>query len=113
MKRRFRLTGTADFKRVRHSGKSYAHPLVVLVVLSNGLEISRFAVAAGRSVGHAVQRNRAKRMIRAALTSKQEQVTPGWDVVVIARKAIRNVKFDQLCEALHGLLMSAGLLDGK
>jgi ribonuclease P protein component len=117
VKRRFRLTGTADFKRVRHSGKSYAHPLVVLVVLPNGLEISRFAVTAGRSVGNAVQRNRAKRMIRAALASHLKHTATGWDVIVIARRAIRgvnnSVKFNGLSEVITGLLSSAGLIDGK
>ncbi|HEX5943558.1 MAG TPA: hypothetical protein VFY66_14840, partial [Anaerolineales bacterium] len=32
MQRKFRLTRSEDFKRVRRSGKSYAHPLVVLIV---------------------------------------------------------------------------------
>ena len=32
MQRKFRLTRSEDFKRVRRSGKSYAHPLVILIV---------------------------------------------------------------------------------
>jgi ribonuclease P protein component len=85
----------------------------VLVVLPNGLDISRFAVAAGRSVGNAVQRNRAKRMTRAALASHLEHTTTGWDIIIIARRTIKGAKFEQLSKALHGLMISAGLLDGK
>lgn len=35
MQKRFRLSRSEDFKRVRRIGKSYAHPLVVLVAQAN------------------------------------------------------------------------------
>ena len=67
MNRRFRLTRSTDFKRVRRIGKSYAHPLVVFVAAPNELQQVRIGVVAGRAVGSAVQRNRAKRQLRACL----------------------------------------------
>ena len=67
MQRKLRLTRSTDFKRVRHDGKSTAHPFLVLIALENQLSITKVGVTAGRSVGNAVKRNRAKRLIRAAL----------------------------------------------
>ena len=67
MQRKFRLTRSEDFKRVRRSGKSYAHPLVVLIVQSNNQPRVKIGVAAGRTVGTAVYRNRAKRLLREAM----------------------------------------------
>ena len=47
---------------MRQSGKSFGDPLVVLIVAPNELGSVRIAVVAGRSVGGAVLRNRAKRI---------------------------------------------------
>ena len=48
MQRKFRLTRFEDFKRVRRDGKSYAHPLVVLIVQNNDQPRVRVGVAAGK-----------------------------------------------------------------
>ena len=111
MKRRFRLTGTKDFKRVRKLGKSYAHPLLVLVALPNELESSRFAVSAGRSVGNSVQRNRAKRLIREALRPLLPDIKPGWDVLLLARHSLAGAEFLQTQEVLKLLLQRSRLFE--
>ena len=54
VQRTFRLTRSQDFKRVRQSGKSYAHPLIVLIAQANDEMKVRVGVAAGRTVGTAV-----------------------------------------------------------
>lgn len=113
MKRKFRLTKSTDFKRVRRYGKSYAHPLIVLIALPNEVEGTHFGVAAGRAVGQAVQRNRAKRLIRAALQPYLERVSPGWDVVLLARKPMTAATFQQTRTALEALLNRARLLKEK
>lgn len=110
VKRRFRLTSSADFKRVRRSGRSFAHPLVVLIALLNGLDTSRFGVAAGRSVGNAVRRNRAKRLIREALRPLVAAVPPGWDILLIAREPITRTGCQETQEAILALLKRARLL---
>jgi ribonuclease P protein component len=110
VKRRFRLTRSTDFQRVRQYGKSYAHPFLVLVVLPNQEENSRFGVTAGRSVGKAVQRNRSKRRLRAALQSYLSMVSPGWDIVLIARRPILEASFPKIRAAISLLLQRAGIL---
>ena len=111
MERRFRLNKATDFERVRREGKSYAHPLIVLVVLRNALEHSRFAVAAGRSMGNAVQRNRAKRQLRAALRPLLPQIEDGWDAVVMARRPMSQASFRDIQGALKAGLRRACLLE--
>lgn len=108
--RRFRLTRSTQFERVRRFGKSYAHPLIVLVALPNQEEITHFGVAAGRSVGNAVRRNRAKRLLRAAVQQYLPVVKPGWDVVLIARRTMTGATFQQTVNALAALLGRAKLL---
>lgn len=110
MKRIFRLTSTLDFLRVRRTGKSYAHPLMVLVIKPNELGRSRVAVSAGRSVGKAVQRNRAKRMLREAIRPLMVSITIGWDILLLARQPLVNASFQDTQLALIQLLQNAQLL---
>jgi len=110
VKRRFRLTRSNDFKRVRCSGKSYAHPLVVLFVLASEAPGVRVGVAAGRTIENAVRRNRAKRLIRAAMQNLYPKIVPGFDLVLIARQPLPSATLTQTQEALFTLLNRAGLL---
>ena len=113
MKPRFRLTRSTDFKRVRRIGKSYAHPLVVFVAARNDLEQSRIGIVAGRSVGSAVQRNRAKRQLRACLDQWIPCLSGGWDLIIIARKPMDQANFSEICAAVQILLKRAGLINGR
>ena len=107
MKRRFRLTQSTDIKRVRHLGKSYAHPLIVLVVLSNEQQRSRIGIVAGKSIGGAVQRNRAKRQLRTALQPLLPEINPGWDLLLIARQGIGRAAYHETQKAVTILLQRA------
>ena len=123
MKRDFRLTRSTDFKRVRSSGRSYAHPLVVLVAIpSAALRTSpaaenepgealpsRVGVTAGRSVGGAVQRNRAKRLLREAMRTLLASIHPGWDLILIARHPLPEATYLQVQAALSQLMRRANL----
>jgi len=111
VQRNFRLTHSTDFKRVRRKGKSYAHPLIVLVAIENQLSKTRVGVTAGKSVGNAVNRNRAKRLIREAARGLYPRIASGWDLVIIARSPIIQVKMPQVNAALATLLQRAKLLN--
>jgi ribonuclease P protein component len=67
---------------------------------------ARAAVVAGKGVGNAVRRNRAKRRLRGALTGCT--AARGLDVVVIARPGVHDVPFAQLRGDLQALLDAAG-----
>jgi len=124
VQRKFRLTRSEDFKRVRRSGKSYAHPLVVLIVQahdkrsgpmdqqSNPADQSRVkvGVAAGRTVGTAVYRNRAKRLLREAMRTLLPHITPGIDLILIARPGLTSASLEETRQALLTLLQRAQIL---
>lgn len=109
MKRRFRLTRSTDFKRVRSEGKSYAHPLVVLVASRSEEEVTRVGVSASRSMGGAVQRNRAKRLLREAMRPILSFAPTGWDILLIARAPLLQARFQDVKTAVQTLWRRAGL----
>ncbi len=110
MRRGFRLTRSNDFKRVRRSGKSYAHPLIVLYALKTENTRSRVGVTAGTTVGNAVRRNRAKRLMREAMRALYPEISPGNDLMLIARTSLADSDLEQTRIALTGLLRRAGLI---
>ena len=83
---------------------------MVLIALPNDLATSRIGVAAGRTLGKAVQRNRAKRLLRAAVAPVLPTITPGWDILLIARLPILQASFVQIEAGLSSLLNRAHLL---
>lgn len=110
MHRRYRLTSSTDFQRVRRSGRSHAHPLAVLIASPSEFDTPRFGIAAGRALGSAVHRNRAKRRLREALRPLIPLVSGKWDVVLIARAPLLDAEFDELSRTVRLLLERAKLI---
>jgi ribonuclease P protein component len=67
-------------------------------------------VAASRTVGGAVRRNRAKRLLRAAMHSLIGSIAPGWDIILIARPALVDSDSFAVREILLTLLRRAQLV---
>ena len=110
MQKRFRLSRSEDFKRVRRIGKSYAHPLVVLVAQANQSQNIRVGVTAGKTVGTAVSRNRAKRLLREVLRPMLPNLASGWDLILIARPPLVTATLTDTRSALLNLLQRARIL---
>lgn len=57
---------------------------------------ARLGITASRRIGGAVQRNRAKRLIRAAFGITRELWLPGVDLVVIVKKPLGELKLGEV-----------------
>jgi ribonuclease P protein component len=110
VQRRYRLRSRERFQQVRRTGKSRKDQLAILVFLRNDLPYSRFGFTASRRVGNAVQRNRAKRLLRESVRLRFGSIKPGWDMVFIARPAIVNQPFQKVDAACERLLKKAHML---
>lgn len=108
-----RLRDKADFERVRALGQNWRHPLFILSVCQNNQAVSRIGIIAGRKIGGAVERNRARRLLREAARLAYGWLAPGWDIVLIARPAIGAAKSHQVYSALVELAQRAGLVTGQ
>ncbi len=104
------LKRNRDFSRLYNKGKSYVAPSVVVYVLRNRVNRTRIGITTSKKVGNAVERNRARRVIREAYRQLSLQVRPGVDIVMVARKKTLQVKSTEVHAALVRLFGEANLL---
>lgn len=110
IERRIRLRRSRDLQRLYDEGKSWTHPLLVLIVLPNDAGFSRVGVTASRNVGGAVERNHAKRLLReAARRLYPEFESKSWDIMLVARPKLATAREKEVEKALGMLLEQAGL----
>ncbi|MBI3647165.1 MAG: ribonuclease P protein component [Actinobacteria bacterium] len=90
-----------DVDRVFAEGRSF-HGRRVVLFLAPGPGAT--AVVAARKVGAAVERNRARRILRAAWRQVAPMVDDGYDVVLVARQGIRGARTQDLVAEMTELL---------
>lgn len=110
MNRKFHLTRSRDFARVKSNHQTIHHSLVVMVYARNELDYSRAAIVASKKIGNAVIRNRARRRIRACLSGLWVNIKPGWDFIFYARQRVVDAQFSEIQNAILHLLEEAGAL---
>lgn len=105
------LTKKLQYESVYNKGSSWVSKEVVIRVLPNGLDLTRYGLIVSKRVGKAVVRNRVKRLLREIV--RQTPLQPGYDVVFIARAPAVEANYSSLGKSVKGLLLQAGLIVGE
>ena len=95
------LKKRSEFVSLNESGRSWVTPaFVVLVKAPATPDTFRYGITASRKIGGAVQRNRAKRRLRAVVDAcvrlNPQPPYPPMDMVLIARQGVLTMPFDKL-----------------
>jgi ribonuclease P protein component len=103
-----RLRRDADIAAVWSEGMKIQHSMFALRARPNGLDVIRIAVAAPRSLGRAVARNRSRRRLREAFRAEIGDLSggPGCDLVIVARAQTASAAFADLRRAAAAALGS-------
>ncbi len=99
-----------DFRRLYGRGKSLVFPAVVVYYQKNRLNYCRYGITAGKKVGGAVQRNRAKRVITAAFRQLLPYISGGYDFVFVARTRTTRVKSTVVLDSLKKAFIKEGII---
>ncbi len=111
LKKEERLRKRFQFERVYKEGRAFSGKRIRLAILANGLERNRVGFAASKkTLRLSVRRNRAKRLLRETYRRNKYRIKPGFDIVLIARETIPNVKLPEIEEELFQLAGKAGVL---
>ncbi len=105
------LTGKAQFELVYKKGRALGAREVIIRVLPNGLDITRYGLTVSRRIGKAVVRNRIKRRLREIL--RRMDLPAGWDLIVAARNPAAQADYTTLGRSVVTLLVRAGLITGE
>ena len=93
-----------EFQRLYHKGKSAASPYLALYCRKSKRGQNRLGFTVGKKVGCAVERNRCRRIIREAYRLLEPGLTPGWDIVFVARTRTKGCSMNQIHQVMEGHL---------
>ena len=99
------LNENKDFRRIYAKGKSYVSSSVITYVSKNRCKQIRVGI-----IGNAVQRNRARRLIRESVRHLTEDIKDGYDFVFVARAKTPFVKCPEVQRSMRKQLKEAGVL---
>ena len=91
------LKENKDFLTLYKKGRYIPSKYSVIYVRLNGRPFNRLGITAGKKIGNAVHRNRAKRLIRLAYRENEVSMPIGIDIVIVARAHICEIRSDEYC----------------
>lgn len=89
-----RIRRRPDFQQVYERGARIGGRYSTVFMLPNGGKTGRLGIAATKKLGGAVQRNRAKRLIREVF--RRNKIAPGFDVVIIPKRGLLDASLTVL-----------------
>ena len=111
------MRDTAEFQYVYRNGNRYEGVFITAFVIENQELNHRLGVTASKkALGKAVQRNRAKRLLRETFRSNESRLRElgrNYDWVLNAKAAVLSQKVDAPCEELKGIIEKVGRLETR
>lgn len=111
------LRGSNDFQKVYRRGKRYDGVLMTAFVLPNNLSHNRLGVTASRkALGNAVQRNRAKRLLKETFRLRGSSLSgllQRYDWVINAKRRLPSFKVTAAIEEFENLVSRVAKEEGK
>ena len=98
-----------EFQRLYRRGKSAASPYLALYCRKGRRGENRLGFTVGKKVGGAVQRNRVRRRLREIYRLHEDELVPGYDIVVVARVKSVYARYAQLEKSFLSLADKLGL----
>ena len=104
MRSKYVLNRQKDFDAVYKLGKNAGAKYVVLFYRENKLDYSRISFLASKKVGNSVERHRARRLMKEAFRLSNVVISPGYDLIIIARKPILEADMSDVRQSIMTVL---------
>ena len=102
------LKENKDFRRLYYRGKSEASSALVTYGMKSRRGGVRYGITTSKKIGGAVQRNRARRVIRVAFRNIEPLIEGSWDFVFVARTRTTECKEDVVERAMLKHMQAIG-----
>jgi len=111
------LRDTAEFQHVYRNGKRFDGVFITAFVIENQELNHRLGVTASKkALGKAVQRNRAKRLLRETFRLNEtflRELAKNYDWVLNAKTAVIHQKMAAPCQELKGIIERVGSSEAR
>lgn len=97
------------FRRLYAKGKSAVSPCLAVYCRRSGRPYSRLGITVSAKLGKAVRRNKVRRRLREIYRLHQQELAPGWDIVVVARVKAAHTGYAALERSFLSLADKLGL----
>lgn len=106
-----RITKKNDYREVYNKGTVFKNRELVLWKLKKEkFGKTRIGYSVGKRFGTAVERNRAKRLLKEVYRLNKGNIKEGYDLVVVARGALKRKSFSEAESSFLNVLSKAGQL---
>ena len=103
------LKENRDFRRLYGRGRCAKSDCVVVYALRNRYGAGRLGITVSTKLGHAVVRNRMKRIIRELYRLHAHELRANWDVVVVVRQRATEASYQEIERAFLRCADRSGL----
>jgi len=110
--KKYRLRKDRDFRRIYKKSQSLADSYFVLYFRKNNSENIRIGFSISKKLGKAHERNLLKRQMREVARKNIGNITPGFDLIFIARQKIKGKSYQDVEKSMENLLKKGRLING-
>lgn len=100
------------FRYVYRRGRSLPSKMLVMIYNKSKTGMVKVGFSVSKRIGNSVARNRIKRRLREAFRPFIPEIKPGYDIIFIARDAVKEAEFGHISATMQNLLTRSGLMGG-
>ena len=93
-----------DFDDIINTGKYKKGKFFVIYNKDNNLTYNRFGIAVSKKSGHAVDRNRIKRVTRMILETNKNMFKKSYDYIIIVKRNANDIDYHALEEDILSII---------
>jgi len=105
-----RIRKNSEYRLVYKHGNYEVGRLCVVYRMPVAKQATRIGFVTGKKVGGAVERNRARRLMKEVYRLNQHAIREGYAIVVVGRARMASATYDQACKEMMYLFKKSKLL---
>jgi len=105
-----KLSKTSEFKKVFSEGRRIEGKNLIIFILKNDYNFNRPGIIIKKETGKAVIRNKIKRWLKEAFQLVNKKLSPGYDIIMLAKNNIGESDYFEICHDLENLFYKGKLL---